>query len=45
MIVVYDITTATQPVLKTIHEMDGYYSDARLVGNQLHLITNTAINR
>lgn len=45
MIISYDITTPTQPKLIGIDDMDGYYTDARLVNKQLHVLTTTSINR
>ncbi len=45
IVAIYDITNDSKPTLTTIHEMDGYYNDARLVHNKLHLLTTANINR
>lgn len=45
MIIAYDISNPSQPKLTTVHDMDGYYTDARLVDKKLHVLTTNSINR
>ena len=44
-VVVYDISDVTNPVLDRLSDLDGYYSDARLIGDQLYVVSQLSVNR
>jgi inhibitor of cysteine peptidase len=44
-VIIYDISTPTNPKLRKFLDLDGWYQDARLVGDTLYVVSQVGINR
>jgi len=44
-IIVYDVSDVEDPTLDRFTDLDGYYQDARLIDNELYVVTQLNVNR
>lgn len=43
-VIVYDTSSTTSPKLIRFTDVDGYYTDARMIGDRLYLLTSLGVN-
>jgi hypothetical protein len=44
-VIIYDISTPANPKLRKFADLDGWYQDARVVGDTLYVVSQVGINR